>query len=184
MISETETSKLPFVDLPSSDKLIEAANSDDVQGLIDEVISTGVLGIHCFKLPNSRQYTDQMLTDLNLQLARELVKHRSDESVDGMKFETTVKPYSPKLITKTARIVSVEVNVFTDKGGVETRRIGKSLRKALTCLPLNESTTKVVSSRAVYNDEDTDGDRHLTVSLYLNLHTGRAMAFYLVEGRM
>lgn len=176
-------SNLPFVDLPSESRLVTALQHEDMVEVNDHITSTGSLDIYCCELPNAGSYSDSGLANLNRNLADELVRRHAKEATDSKKFETTVKPYSPKLVTAAARILAVEVNVFTNSGGHDTRRLGKTLRQVLDCLPLNERTTKVVVSRAVYNDEGNSFEnRHITVTLFVNVRTGRAVVFYMVEG--
>jgi hypothetical protein len=168
---------------PESDKLHAAVNSDKVQALKDEVISSGVLGIRALII-KSGESNDEQLSRFIVELAHLLVSEHADESAAGLQFTTKIENFSNASVVRTAKIIASEVNAFTNKDGVETKRITRTLKRITRELPANPRTTKVVSTRAVYPGDDNQDERHLTVTLYLNTRTGRAVAFYMVEGQI
>jgi hypothetical protein len=167
---------------PEEDKLHAAVNSDSVQDLIDGVISSGVLAIRALTV-KAGEANDEQLSRFIVELAHLLVKEHADESAAELTFTTTIESFSDEAVVNTAKIIANEVNDYTNAGDNETRRIARVLKRLIRELPTNPRTTKVVSTRAIYPGDDNQDERHLTVTLYLNTRTGRAVAFYMVEGK-
>lgn len=170
----------PFANLPAGDQLL-AGDDDALEMFADTLITTGTLTVYRLRLPDAASYDDARLTDLVQRLARTLVaEHGDDETEEELPFETTVQPYSRELATETAGRIAGEVNCSE----FDLEPVGEMLSPVLACLPASETTTKVVSSRAAYEDEDFGGERHITVTLFVDLNTGRALALYMREGSM
>jgi hypothetical protein len=178
-----------FIDPPKDGKFATSVLCKAREELIDSVISTGSLGIHPRLLeldPSVTALSDAQLVAALRQEAKDLIKYHTygEETGEDLIFDTSLEPYSQPCVKAAAKIISVEVNAFTDTDEEETNRISGDLAKILKGLPVNASTTKVASARAVYNDEDEDNKRHVTVTIFANLRTNRAVVFYMVEGRM
>jgi hypothetical protein len=170
--------------LPRADGLRKVTDAIGTR-LRDGVISTGDFAVSALQVTGvpAGGLTEKALETFNVDLARRLAAHHSGESLPaGFTFGTSVRKFSASAVTATAKIIAGEVNDYDPASG-EDGKIARALWVMMAKLGVKTGRTVVVSSRAVYRDDDSD-PRHVTVTSFVNQATGKMLAFYMVEGRM
>jgi hypothetical protein len=176
-----------FIDPPADGDFAQAVLCDTRQEMIDNVITTGSLGISPLLVsPRAGTLDETRLNKEIVALSKELLASFGCEiPVDEIAFETAVVPYDATLLTTTANFIAKKVNVLTDRGGKETKRLAKDLATIVKPLAPTKSNTLVATAKAALPDENNDGETlQLNVTLFLNTKTGEAVVFYMREGTM
>jgi hypothetical protein len=174
-----------LVALPKSDDVAKAIRSDAAQEMVDGVISRGKLAIKAYELKNeSNAFSIEDLKLAVLKLTAQLHKRLRYESVKGMQFETAVQAVSDQHVASTAKIIGSEVCDFDPRNVKAFKATDETVRQILQSLPAGPKTAMIVTTRARYHDESSDDMIHLTVHLYVNRRTRKAVAFYMVEGKI
>lgn len=183
--------KIWYIDPAADGEFVEGVRCDEVTNLIDSVITSGVLGIHprVVQRAGTEEFTDALLTAAVVKEAHDLIAYHTydEESGEGLEFSTSVEPYSAATARETARLITVEVNDCAPRAVQEDIREQSlpAVKAALAAIEPKRNTTKVVTARAVYREEDErDGKRHVTVKQFLNTNNGLCVSFYIVEGRI
>lgn len=180
-----------YIDPEVDSEFAQGVRCDEVTNLIDSVITSGVLGIHprIVQRGGTTEFTDALLTDAIVKEAHDLIAYHTydEESGEGLEFTTSVEPYAAAAARETARLITVEVNDCAPEAvnaDIRTESL-PAVKAALAAIEPKRSTTKVITARAVYREDDErDGKRHVTVKQFLNTKTGLCVSFYIVEGRI
>ena len=173
----------PYVrELPRTDAFRSAVDAIGTR-FRDAVISTGVLDVRALQLVGAADgCTYAELSKANVDLVARIARmHYENDLPADLAGSTRAKAFAPADVSRAGKILALEVNAHDPRSG-EDFKATKQLWVLVNKLGLKAGRGVTVTTRVKYGIKDDS--RHFTQMLFVNPESRRALALYMIEGRL